>query len=60
MNKLNLSILNWVKFFNRGLDKNDEEEGLFKRLKNIEDKIKEQLKTIKDHGKSNWIQIQNN
>ena len=48
------------KIFNRGLDKNDEEEGLFKRLKNIEDKIKEQLKTIKDHGKSNWIQIQNN
>ena len=26
------------KIFNRGLDKDDQKEGLFKRLKNIEDK----------------------
>ena len=39
------------KTFNRGLDENDKEEGLFKRLKYIEDKKKEQLKAIKDHGK---------
>ena len=39
------------KIFNKELDKDDEEEGLFKRLKNIEDKNKEQLKAIEDHGK---------
>ena len=31
------------KIFNKGLDKDDKEEGLFKRLKNIEDKNEEQL-----------------
>ena len=36
------------KVFNKGLDKNDQKEGLFKRLKNIEDKNKEQLKAIGD------------
>ena len=41
MNKLNLSILHWVKVFTKGLDKNDQKEGLFKRLKNIEDKNEE-------------------
>ena len=44
MNKLNLSILHWVKVFTKGLDKNDQKEGLFKRLKNIEDKNEELLK----------------
>ena len=39
------------KIFNKGLDKNDQKEGLFKRLKNIEDKNEEQLKAIEDHGK---------
>ena len=39
------------KIFNKGLDKDDKKEGLFKRLKNIEDKNKEQLKAIEDHGK---------
>ena len=32
------------KVFNKGLDKNDQKEGLFKRLKNIEDKNEELLK----------------
>ena len=47
------------KIFNKGLDKDDQKEGLFKRLKNIEDKNEKQLKAIEDHGKNNWIQIQN-
>ena len=39
-----------VKFFNRGLDENDEKEGLFKRLKNIENA---QMKLIRnDDNKS--------
>ena len=33
---------------NKGLDKDDQKEGLFKRLKNIEDKNEEQLKAIED------------
>ena len=32
------------KIFNKGLDKDDQKEGLFKRLKNIEDKNEELLK----------------
>ena len=40
------------KIFNRGLDKDDKEEGFFKRLKNIESKIKsknkKELKPIKN------------
>ena len=36
------------KIFNKGLDKNDQKEGLFKRLKNIEDKNAELLKAKKD------------
>ena len=48
------------KIFNRGLDKDDKEERLFKRLENIEDKNEKQLKAIEDHGKkTNWTQIQN-
>ena len=39
------------KIFNKGLDKNDQKEGLFKRLKNIKDKNDKQLKAIEDHGK---------
>ena len=31
------------KIFTKGLDKDDQEEGLLKRLKNIEDKNEEQL-----------------
>ena len=33
------------KIFNKGLDKDDQTEGLFKRLKNIEIKIKSENKT---------------
>ena len=39
------------KIFNKGLDKDDQKEGLFKRLKNIKDKNDKQLKAIEDHGK---------
>ena len=34
------------KFFNKGLSKDDKKEGLFKRLKHIEDKNEEQLKLL--------------
>ena len=34
------------KFFNKGLKEEDKEEGLLKRLKNIEDKNEKQLKII--------------
>ena len=33
------------KIFNKGLDKDDQKEGLFKRLKNIESKNEDQSKT---------------
>ena len=36
------------KIFNKGLDKDDKKEGLFKRLKNIEDKNEKQLKAVED------------
>ena len=36
------------KFFNKGLEEEDKKERLLKRLKNIEDKNKEQLKMIGD------------
>ena len=36
------------RIFNKGLDKDDQKEGLLKRLKYIEGKNEEQLKTIKD------------
>ena len=47
MNKLDLSILHWIKF-SKGLDKDDKIEGLIKRLENINDKNEEQLKVLKD------------
>ena len=34
--------------FNKRLSKDDKKEGLFKRLKNIEDKNGKQLKAIED------------
>ena len=40
------------KIFNKGLDKDDEKEGLFKRLKNIEDKNEEQLKLLSNTNKT--------
>ena len=39
------------KIFNKGLDEDDQKEGLFKRLINIEDKNGKQLKAAEDHGK---------
>ena len=36
--------------FNKGLDKNDKQEGLLKRLKNIEGKTDNQLGLIRDQG----------
>ena len=36
------------KSFNKGLDKDDKKEGLFKRLESIKDKNEEQLKVLKD------------
>ena len=40
------------KIFNKGLDKDDQKEGLFKRLKNIED-------NIKTEDKKEWEPIKN-
>ena len=40
-------------FFNKELKEEDKNEGLLKRLKNIEGKNEEQLKAIKDQGKKN-------
>ena len=39
--------------FTKGLEKNDQKERLFKRLKNIEDKNEAQLKAIKDQKPKN-------
>ena len=36
------------KIFNKGLSENDKKEGLFKRLKDIEDKNEKQLKVLKN------------
>ena len=52
------------KVFTKGLKKEGDKKllktkGLLKRLKNIEDKNKEQLKAIEDHRKNNWILIKN-
>ena len=42
-----MSILHWAKFFDKGLDKDkDEKEGLFKRLKYIEEINKEVPNTL--------------
>ena len=38
------------KIFNKGLSEDDQKEGLFKRLKNIETKNEVQLQAIKDQG----------
>ena len=41
------------KIFNRWLEKDDQKEEFFKRLKNIEGKNEAQLKAINDQGKNN-------
>ena len=38
------------KIFNKGLEKNDKKERLFKRLENMKDKNEGQLQVIKDQG----------
>ena len=59
MNKLNFEYSPLGKIFNKALSKDDQKEGLFKRLKNIEGENKkesepikneEQLKVIKDES----------
>ena len=40
------------KIINKGLNKNDQKEGLFKRLKNTEDKNEEQLKLLSNTNKT--------
>ena len=58
-----LSILHWVKFFNKGLDKDeDKKEEHLKRLRNIENKIKSENKkepeTIENEEQSDVIKDQ--
>ena len=43
------------KVFNKGLDKVDQKEGLFKKLKTIEDKNEKQLKVLKDQSEKQPI-----
>ena len=47
------------KIFNKGLDKDDKEEGLFKRLKNTEDTNLTQLQAIKDQGEKQLRELKN-
>ena len=47
------------KSFNKGLDKDDQKEGLLKRLENIKDKNEEQLQAIKDQGEKQLNELQN-
>ena len=48
------------KTFNKGLDKDDKKEGLFKRLKNIEDKNEKQSKLLSNANKtSSYIKNEN-
>ena len=47
------------KTFNKGLDKDDKKEGLFKRLENIKDKNEEQLQAIKDQGEEQLKKLKN-
>ena len=47
------------KSFNKGLSEDDQKEGLFKRLKNIEGKNEVQLQAIKDQGEKQLREIKN-
>ena len=47
------------KIFNRGLDKDDQREGIFKRLENTEDTNLTQLQAIKDHGEKQLRELKN-
>ena len=48
------------KFFNKRLKEEGKNEGLLKRLKNIEGKNKERLKAIKDQGEKQLDAIKKN
>ena len=50
MNKLNLKYSQLGKVFDQGLEKEDNKEGLLKRLKSIEDKNENQLDKIEYQG----------
>ena len=47
------------KSFNKGLSEDDQKEGLFKRLKNIEGKNEVQLQAIEDQGEKQLREIKN-
>ena len=47
------------KIFNKVMDRDDQKEGLFKRLKNIEGKNEEQWKAIEDQKKKQLYAIKN-
>ena len=47
------------KIFNKGLSEDDKKEGLFKRLKNIEDKYEKQLQAIKYQGEKQLKELKN-
>ena len=47
------------KIFNKVSSEDDKKEGLFKRLKNIEDKTEVQLQAIKDQEKKQLREIRN-
>ena len=47
------------KIFDKGLDKDDQKEGLFKRLENVKDKNGEQLQAIKDQGEKQLKELKN-
>ena len=47
------------KIFNKGLSKDDQKEGLFKRLENIEDTNLTQLQAIKDRGEQQLRELKN-
>ena len=47
------------KIFNKGLDKDDKKEGLFKRLKNIKDTNLTQLQAIRDLGEKQLKELEN-
>ena len=47
------------KIFNKGLDKDDQKERIFKALENIKDKIEEQLQAIKDQGEKQLKELKN-
>ena len=47
------------KVFNKGLDKEDKKDRLFKRLENIKSKNEEQLNLIKDQGEQQLKELKN-